>query len=693
MRSRRHYIHSSGSPLTVAVPRTPHRRGRALNAWTASARRLLAPPALAAALVLAFSTDGHAQLDRRLGVLQAEDRRASSVADLAALRAAARSGDPQTARIGLRALGRLERAALIADILPGLQHSLPEVRAEAANAVAQAAQGLKEVAGPRPGLTAAQAALNTRLAVEADAGVRAVLCEAIARLPYVDTADIDKAESTLVGFAERATTSEDRLGLAKGLEALARLHRDRHRVDQPAIHVLQRLARADPGRPEPDLLRDARVRRLALEALIAVGDVDLDTAADASTDPDAQVRRLAMRASTTDAARALLTRGLADAEPMVRIEALRSMRTVDPQGSCRSALVASADRELRVALVATDLLASCGDVGAAVAYLRDAVAAPADADSARNWHRAGHALIALAAADPADATAAVERFASATAWQLRVAAARAAAALKSREVLQRLAQDPHDNVVEAAVVALNSAVGHDADDLYVAALSREGDHVIRVAARALDHAPKTESAVPALKAAYQRVEKSTRPGSADARSALRATLGSLGVQIQTPRAGVSAAPLSAAELRRLASPRARFVMRDIGQFDVALFTIEAPATVLQFAQLAQSGYYNGLTFHRVVPNGVIQGGSPGANEYSSNATLMRDEVGLWPHDRGAVGISTRGRDTGDAQIFIDLVDNPRYDHTYTVFAQVLNGMEIVDRLMEGDVIDSVEILP
>ncbi|MEQ1912731.1 MAG: peptidylprolyl isomerase, partial [Vicinamibacterales bacterium] len=608
-------------------------------------------------------------------------------------RSAARSGDPQTARIGLRALGRLERASLIVDILPGLQHRLPEVRAEAGNAVAQAAQGLRDVAGPRPGLTAAQAALSTRLDGETDAGVRAVLCEAIARLPYVDAADIDRAESTLVGFAERATTSEDRLGLAKGLEALARLHRERHRVGQPALALLQRLARADPGRPEPDLLRDARVRRLALEALIAIGDVDIDTAAEASTDPDTQVRRLAMRAVTTGAATAMLARGLVDPEPMVRIEALRSMRSVDPQGSCRSALAGSADRELRVALVATDLLAACGDHEAAVAYLRSAVADPANAESSRNWHRAAHALIALAAADPEGAAVALTRYVSARAWQLRVAAARAATPLKNRELLQRLAQDSHDNVVEAAVVALSSVVGHDADDLYVAALLREGDQVIRVAARALDHTPKTALAVPALKAAYQRIESSTRPGASDARSALRATLASLGVQIQPPRAAVSAAPLSAAELRRLASPRARFVMRDVGQFEVALFTIEAPATVLQFAQLAQSGYYDGLTFHRVVPNGVIQGGSPGANEFSSNATLMRDEVGLWPHVRGAVGISTRGHDTGDAQIFIDLVDNPRYDHTYTVFAQVLNGMDIVDRLMEGDVIDSVEILP
>jgi cyclophilin family peptidyl-prolyl cis-trans isomerase len=108
--------------------------------------------------------------------------------------------------------------------------------------------------------------------------------------------------------------------------------------------------------------------------------------------------------------------------------------------------------------------------------------------------------------------------------------------------------------------------------------------------------------------------------------------------------------------------------------------------------LAESGYYNGLTFHRVVPNFVIQGGSPGANEYIGDAAFMRDELGSWPHVRGAVGISTRGRDTGDAQIFIDLVDNPRLDHDYTVFAQVLNGIDVVDRILEGDVIEKIEIV-
>ena len=134
-------------------------------------------------------------------------------------------------------------------------------------------------------------------------------------------------------------------------------------------------------------------------------------------------------------------------------------------------------------------------------------------------------------------------------------------------------------------------------------------------------------------------------------------------------------------------------IRGVGGFDLLLLTSHAQATVLRFARLAESGYYNGLTFHRVVPNFVIQGGSPGANEYIGDSPFMLDELGRWPHVRGAVGISTRGRDTGDAQFFVDLVDNPRLDHEYTVFAQVLNGLEVIDQILEGDVIERIDIIP
>jgi cyclophilin family peptidyl-prolyl cis-trans isomerase len=348
---------------------------------------------------------------------------------------------------------------------------------------------------------------------------------------------------------------------------------------------------------------------------------------------------------------------------------------------------------MNVALVAIDQLGVCGASDDALRYLGQIVSDVADAEAPRNWHRAAHAIVALAAAAPDRAAAAMPALAASGVWQLRSYTARAAATLKDRGTLEALARDSSDNVVETAIAGLRAIAGHDADAVYAAALSRSSYAVLRGAALALDGTSRP-AAVDALRAALARVDDDPKPGAIDARTALRKALATAGVAVGTPRKSAQPpAPLNDQDLRRLAAPRARFTIRDVGVFDVALFTMQAPATVLRFAELAASGYYDGLTFHRVVPNGVIQGGSPGANEYSSDAPLMRDEVGLWPHVRGTLGISTRGRDTGDAQIFIDLVDNPRYDHTYTVFAQVLNGLEVVDQILEGDVIERVDILP
>jgi len=129
-----------------------------------------------------------------------------------------------------------------------------------------------------------------------------------------------------------------------------------------------------------------------------------------------------------------------------------------------------------------------------------------------------------------------------------------------------------------------------------------------------------------------------------------------------------------------------------GDITLEFFPEEAPITVANFLQYVDDGYFDGTVFHRVIPNFVIQGGSSGANEYVGDGPFMRDEVGLASHLRGTVGISTRGRDTGDAQIFINLVDNFRLDHSYTVFARVVEGMDAVDRIQEGSIIDSIEIV-
>jgi cyclophilin family peptidyl-prolyl cis-trans isomerase len=119
------------------------------------------------------------------------------------------------------------------------------------------------------------------------------------------------------------------------------------------------------------------------------------------------------------------------------------------------------------------------------------------------------------------------------------------------------------------------------------------------------------------------------------------------------------------------------------QFHVVFNRDLAPLAYARFVRLARAHYYDGLTFHRVEPNFVIQGGSPGANEYVGDGPFMPDELG-GTHARGTIGISTRGRDTGDAQIFVNLVDNPRLDYEYTVFARVAAAhLEVIDAIQEG----------
>jgi cyclophilin family peptidyl-prolyl cis-trans isomerase len=132
-------------------------------------------------------------------------------------------------------------------------------------------------------------------------------------------------------------------------------------------------------------------------------------------------------------------------------------------------------------------------------------------------------------------------------------------------------------------------------------------------------------------------------------------------------------------------------MANGGEMELRLLASEAPTNTARFARLARSGYFDGLTFHRVAPNFVIQGGSPGANEYAGDGPYTRDELTSRPHLRGTVGLSTRGRDTGDAQIFINLVDNVRLDHNYTIFAEVVSGMEVADAVLEGGIIESITI--
>jgi cyclophilin family peptidyl-prolyl cis-trans isomerase len=147
--------------------------------------------------------------------------------------------------------------------------------------------------------------------------------------------------------------------------------------------------------------------------------------------------------------------------------------------------------------------------------------------------------------------------------------------------------------------------------------------------------------------------------------------------------GRSAGPATSPEAGRAVAGAARIEVDSGRSFDILLDQMLAPLAASRFARLAEAHYYDGLTFHRVAPNFVVQGGSPGANEYAGEPRFWRDELG-GANERGAVGISTRGRDTGDGQFYINLVDNPPLDFEYSVFGRVrAQDLPIVDTIVEG----------
>lgn len=129
-----------------------------------------------------------------------------------------------------------------------------------------------------------------------------------------------------------------------------------------------------------------------------------------------------------------------------------------------------------------------------------------------------------------------------------------------------------------------------------------------------------------------------------------------------------------------------------GPLTLELFPQDAPLTVDSFITLARRGFYNNLTFHRVVPNFVIQGGDPRGDGEGGPGYQIRCEINGRPYTRGAVGMALSGKDTGGSQFFITHSPQPHLDGGYTIFGQVTSGMEVVDKIVRGDVIKRVVIV-
>jgi cyclophilin family peptidyl-prolyl cis-trans isomerase/HEAT repeat protein len=670
-------------------------------------------------LLLAATPAAAQSLQERM--LQAEDARPTTEAGLAPLREGLQGNGRRTA---IRAIGRLERPEMISMIAPALNDGVG-LRAEAANALAQMARTPAAVAEVQK-LLLARAATDAKLNTWESWGE---IAAALGRLPYDTTAQVAETEAVLITGLPSPDSLNDvetaaMVGSVRGFESLARTVRAKKLppLGERTWDLLRWAATAQRPASDP---RSALTRRLAMAALVTGNQATTSVIERGLNDTESEVRRFAAAAAATDARiderDRVIKIALADKEPRVRLEGLRAWGRHFQKTSCAPIIAALKDTNPHVMLQAIDQL---GNPCPASESPSIALSSIVDAlnNTPRTWYAPAHALVSLARIQPEMARKAMPRFVPHPTWQVRMYAARASGILGSAEDLTTLMNDRNDNVREAALSSLIDLKRPEAIDAAIASLSRPDYQLILTAVRAFEDKSNAPKATTPLITALARITKERKDTSRDPRMAILTRLQDYGDASQAahlesylkdfdpaiarkaaeiltawtgkprtaepqplPAPGVTMAMVTALRGKSL-----RFHMAGRGYFDVGLDVEAAPLTAIRIARRAGEGYYKGLTFHRIAPNFVIQGGSPGANEYMGEPHYMRDEVGL--HVRGTVGISTRGRDTGDAQIFVNLIDSPRLDHIYTVFGTVVAGMDVVDGTLEGDVIERVELV-
>ncbi len=333
---------------------------------------------------------------------------------------------------------------------------------------------------------------------------------------------------------------------------------------------------------------------------------------------------------------------------------------------------------------------------------------------------------ALARVDPATFLTALASLDADREWSVRVAMANALGTLPSAQSLPRLTvmlQDPDQKVIPAVLAALASSKATGVDGVLLDRLGSP-DLSVRVAAANALADLKIAAAAQALADAYRRA---ATEDSYTARAAALGALARLDPAAAQPvlmealkdrdwavrvRAltllkeqkvtGQDAAARPATAGRTVTdpqwqaivnppySPRA-FIDTDKGTIELELAVIDAPLTVANFIALARKGFFRNNAIHRLVPDFVVQAGDPRGDGEGGPGYTIRDELNELPYLRGTVGMALDWEDTGGSQFFITHSPQPHLDARYTVFGRVVNGMDVVDRLVQWDVIRNVRI--
>jgi HEAT repeat protein/cyclophilin family peptidyl-prolyl cis-trans isomerase len=312
-------------------------------------------------------------------------------------------------------------------------------------------------------------------------------------------------------------------------------------------------------------------------------------------------------------------------------------------------------------------------------------------------------------------------------WSVRAELATVLGTLPAENALPRLRQmldDDDYRAIPAVLAALAALKAEDAAALAVERLKAD-DPVVRVAAANALGALKSANAGPALIEAYRFGDRDTTyvaraaalaalvaVGAPEAAATLKDALDDKDWAVRVRAAALlrdlepgfdAEAAIRPAPLRRpvdaysapgLANPpysTQAFIETDRGTIQIELAVLDAPSTVDSFVSLARRGFFDGVTFHRVVPDFVIQGGDPRGDGEGGPGYTIRDELNQRSYLRGTVGMALDWEDTGGSQFFITHSPQPHLDARYTVFGRVLDGMPIVDQIEPWDVIRRVRV--
>ena len=689
-------------------------RSRVGPAWVVFALLALPGAPAARAAKKPAAAPPPSRIEALARVLELEDTRSTGEGALERL---LRDPDRGVRRRAALAAGRIADPSAVPALVDLMNDPEVEVRRMAAFAL---------------GLAGDRAAVDRLLAslADADAGVRARAAEALGRVgdPRAAAAIarflVDPLPKTISRMTVRGdlpgspddTWAEQRLALF----ALARLR------DVPAA----RHALLDGGRPRFDWwaatwtamrLESPELRPVLVAAL-------------SSDDP--RSRALAARglgalrdASAVD----LLLPLVRDADETVALNALRALgATPDARGTAAAAAMIASPSDVlrREALRALAVLPPDPSLRPRL------VALVAERDP---WIRAS-AFGALAQTDRADFALVLSGMDPDPVWWVRSALAAALGAVgdeMSVGILHGMLRDEDPRVLPAVLEALRRARGKDAldtlrrhlehPDLGVRVAAAEGlaalgapgvaepllaawrrglgdgrgeleARIAAVAALAVLLAPPGKEGADEARAALAEVARDDPSRAVRARAA--AALREAGAEAPAP--GPEAVSRPAADYREAMAPYApragvalytprAFLHTRHGAIEIHLDVVETPLTTLSFIDLARAGFYDGLVFHRVEPGFMVQGGCPRGDGNGGPGFVRRSEVTRRPFGRGAVGIALSGKDTDGSQLFVTLSPQPQLDGAFTLFGQVVKGMEVVERIRPGDAIERVEV--